>query len=121
MNNIIKYVEDTYIINKNFPKFNTGDTITVFYNIKEGDKIRIQSFKGVVIKKHGCNKNITFSVRKISHDIGVERIFNLSQPSINKIEIEKFGKVRKSKIYYFSKLKGKKAKIKEKIIFNKKK
>lgn len=111
-----KYIEDTFNIKNNFfTNFNIGDTITVYYSIKEGDKIRVQSFKGVVIKKNGASINTkTFTVRKISGEIGVERIFILSQPSIKKIEIEKRGKVRKSKIYYFRKLKGKKARIKEK-------
>lgn len=111
-----KYIQDTFNIQiKLFPNFNSGDTITVYYTIKEGDKIRIQSFKGVVIKRNGSSINTqTFTVRKLSGEIGVERIFVLSQPSIKKIEIEKRGKVSKSKIYYFRKLKGKKARIKEK-------
>lgn len=115
MNTIIKYVNDTYNNNnKIFPKFRTGDTITIFYNIKEGDKNRIQFFKGIVIKLQGHGNNKSFTIRKMSGDIGIERIFILSQPIINKIQIDKKGKVRRSRIYYFSKLKGKKAKIKEK-------
>lgn len=117
-----KYIQDTFDFkNKIFPDFNSGDTINVYYSIKEGDKIRIQSFKGVVIKKNGSSFNTkTFTVRKLSGEIGVERIFVLNQPSIKKIEIEKKGKVRKSKIYYFRKLKGKKARIKEKRFFKNK-
>lgn len=113
-----KYIQETLNIQtKSFPNFNSGDTITVYYTIKEGDKIRIQSFKGVVIKKNGSSINTkTFTVRKLSGEIGVERIFILNQPSIQKIKIEKKGKVCKSKIYYFRKLKGKKARIKEKPI-----
>lgn len=99
------------MINKiNFIKLNSGDNITVYYSIIEGEKKRIQSFKGVIIKI----KLQTFTVRKISGEIGVERIFNINQTSIKKVILNKKGKVRKSKIYYFIKLKGKKAKIKEK-------
>lgn len=94
----------------NFRKLNSGDNITVYYSIIEGEKKRIQSFKGVIIKM----KLQTFTVRKISGEIGVERIFNINQTSIKKVILNKKGKVRKSKIYYFIKLKGKKAKIKEK-------
>ncbi|XOS86578.1 MAG: 50S ribosomal protein L19 [Candidatus Karelsulcia muelleri] len=99
------------MINKiNFRKLNSGDNITVYYSIIEGEKKRIQSFKGVIIKM----KLQTFTVRKITGEIGVERIFNINQTSIKKVILNKKGKVRKSKIYYFIKLKGKKAKIKEK-------
>ncbi|MBU6942185.1 50S ribosomal protein L19 [Candidatus Karelsulcia muelleri] len=96
------------MINKiNFRKLNSGDNITVYYSIIEGEKKRIQSFKGVIIKI----KLQTFTVRK--GEIGVERIFNINQTSITKVILNKKGKVRQSKIYYFIKLKGKKAKIKE--------
>ncbi|WP_185869492.1 50S ribosomal protein L19 [Blattabacterium cuenoti] len=110
--NIIKYVEEKFFIKKNFPLFNSGDTITVFFEIKEGEKKRIQSFKGIVIKKQGKGLTKTFTVRKISGGIGVERIFILNQPNIQKIDINKKGKVRRSKIYYFRLLKGKKARVK---------
>ncbi|WP_185882824.1 50S ribosomal protein L19 [Blattabacterium cuenoti] len=111
MQSIIKYVENKFIENKNFPVFNSGDTITVLFEIKEGEKTRIQSFKGIVIKKKGKGINKTFTIRKISLGIGVERIFYINQPNITKIAVNKIGKCRRSKIYYFRFLKGKKAKM----------
>ncbi|WP_185876711.1 50S ribosomal protein L19 [Blattabacterium cuenoti] len=111
--NVIKYTEEKFIIKNKFPEFNSGDTITVFFEIKEGEKKRIQSFKGIVIKKQGKGLTKTFTIRKISMGgIGIERIFIFNQPNIKKIEINKKGKVRRSKIYYFRFLKGKKARIK---------
>lgn len=120
MHTLIKYVQEKYLSKKDSQNFNTGDTITVFYEIKEGSKIRGQAFKGVVIKKKGEGYTATFSVRKISGDVGVERLFRISQPNIKKIEVNKKGKVRRSKIYYFSKLRGKKSYIKEKIVYQRK-
>ncbi|WGS82516.1 MAG: 50S ribosomal protein L19 [Candidatus Karelsulcia muelleri] len=115
MNNIKNYVDNKYNPNKFYLlKLNSGDQITVHYEIMEGEKKRLQSFKGVIIKIKGNFINYTFTVRKISGEIGVEKIFSINQPSINKIDINKKGKVRKSKIYYFRKLKGKKAKINDK-------
>ncbi|WP_259285708.1 50S ribosomal protein L19 [Candidatus Karelsulcia muelleri] len=108
MINKINFVSNTSKID--FRKLNSGDNITVYYSIIEGEKKRIQSFKGVIIKM----KSQTFTVRKISGEIGVERIFNINQTSIKKVILNKKGQVRKSKIYYFRKLRGKKAKIKEK-------
>ncbi|XME00669.1 MAG: 50S ribosomal protein L19 [Candidatus Karelsulcia muelleri] len=108
MNNLKNYVDNKYNPNKFYLlKLNSGDKITVHYEIMEGEKKILQSFKGVIIKIKGY----TFTVRKISGEIGVEKIFSINQPSIKKIDINKKGKVRKSKIYYFRKLKGKKAKI----------
>ncbi|AIZ48863.1 50S ribosomal subunit protein L19 [Candidatus Karelsulcia muelleri] len=107
---INNFVSNTSKIKIDFRKLNSGDNITVYYSIIEGEKKRIQSFKGVIIKI----KSQTFTVRKISGEIGVERIFNINQTSIKKVILNKKGQVRKSKIYYFRKLKGKKAKIKEK-------
>ena len=101
------------------PEFRSGDTITVYYRITEGNKERIQAFRGVVIKRVGTGMTATFTVRKTSSGIGVERIFPVNSPFINKIEVNKQGKVRRSKIYYFRELKGKKAKIKERKVFNK--
>lgn len=114
MNSLIKYVQEKYTGKKNFPEFNAGDTITVHYEIKEGDKTRTQSFKGTVIQCRGEGSTKTFTIRKMSGDVGVERIFVVSQPSIQKIEVDRRGKVRRGRIYYFRKLKGKKARIKEK-------
>ncbi len=96
------------------PDFAAGDTVTVNVKIKEGEKERIQAFKGVVISKHkGRLANATFTVRKVSYGVGVERIFPLHSPIIDKIEVVSRGRVRQSKIYYLRKLKGKAARIKE--------
>ncbi len=95
------------------PQFGSGDTVTVHVKIKEGEKERIQAFKGVVISKRKGTTNASFTVRKISYGIGVERIFPLHSPSIDKIEVNTRGKVRRSKIYYLRNLRGKAARIKE--------
>ena len=113
MNAILKSIQKDLIENKNFPVFKAGDTVTAYYEIREGEKVRTQFFKGVVIQIRGQGLNKTFTIRKMSGIIGVERIFPLNMPSLQKIEINKKGKVRKSRIYYFRKLRGKKAKIKE--------
>ena len=113
MNAIIKGIQEELVEKKNFPKFNAGDTITAYYEIREGEKVRTQFFTGVVIQVKGQGLNKTFTVRKISGTFGVERIFPLNIPTLQKIEINKKGKVRKSRIFYFRKLRGKKAKIKE--------
>jgi large subunit ribosomal protein L19 len=110
----IKYVENTVIVKKDFPKFKAGDTVTVHYKIIEGSKERIQQFQGVVIQLSGSGVNQTFTVRKISGNIGVERILPLSSPFIEKIDVNKRGVVRRSKIFYIRELRGKKARIKEK-------
>ena len=96
------------------PDFGPGDTIKVHVRIKEGDKERIQIFQGVVIRKRRGNTRATFTVRKVTYGIGVERIFPFHSPSIDKIEIIKRGKVRRAKLYYLRKLRGKAARIKEK-------
>ncbi len=96
------------------PDFRPGDTIKVHVRIKEGDKERIQVFQGVVIRKKRGNTRATFTVRKVTYGIGVERIFPFHSPSIDKIEIIKRGKVRRAKLYYLRKLRGKAARIKEK-------
>ena len=113
MKDFISLIEDKFIEKKEFPEFSTGDTITVFYEIREGEKVRTQFFKGVVIqiKGHGLTK--TFTIRKMSGTIGVERIFPFNLPGLKKIEINKKGKVRRSRIFYFRELRGKKARIKE--------
>ena len=113
MNSLVKLVQDKLINKSEFPKFTAGDTITVFYEIREGDKVRIQSFKGVVIQIKGFGKSKTFTIRKMSGTSGVERIFPINMPSLKKIEVNKKGKVRQSRIYYFRELRGKKARIKE--------
>ncbi len=96
------------------PEFKAGDTITVSYKIIEGSKERVQSFRGVVIQIKGSGKTKMFTIRKISNGVGVERIFPLYSPHIDKIEVNKVGVVRRARIYYLRKLTGKKARIKEK-------
>ncbi|NVL89944.1 MAG: 50S ribosomal protein L19 [Desulfobacterales bacterium] len=95
------------------PHFKPGDTVKVYVKIKEGDKERIQIFKGVVIRKRKGTTNATFTVRKVSYGIGVERIFPLHSPNIDRIEIVSRGRVRRSRLYYLRKLRGKSARIKE--------
>lgn len=113
MESLIKFVQDEFVIKKEFPKFSAGDTITVYYEIKEGEKTRTQFFKGVVIQRRGTGSTETFTIRKMSGTIGVERIFPINLPALQKIEVNKKGKVRRSRIYYFRELTGKKARIKE--------
>ena len=98
---------------KEFPQFKAGDTITVTYKIKEENKERLQKFRGVCIQRKGEGATQTFTVRKISNGIGVERIFPILSPFIEEIEINKFGKVRRARIFYLRNLTGKKARIKE--------
>jgi large subunit ribosomal protein L19 len=98
------------------PDFRPGDTVRVHARIKEGDKERIQVFQGAVIRKRKGNTGATFTVRKISYGIGVERVFPTHSPNIDKIEIVTRGKVRRGRIYYMRNLKGKAARIKEKRI-----
>ena len=95
------------------PQFQAGDTITVTYKIIEGNKERLQSFRGVVIQIKGSGKTKMFTIRKISNGVGVERIFPLYSPHIEKIEVNKYGVVRRARIYYLRDLTGKKARIKE--------
>ena len=98
------------------PEFGPGDTVNVHVKIKEGEKERIQVFQGVVISKRKGTTNATFTVRKVSYGIGVERIFPLHSPIIDKVEVVTRGRVRRSKIYYLRKLRGKAARIKERRI-----
>ncbi|HDO27228.1 MAG TPA: 50S ribosomal protein L19 [Bacteroidetes bacterium] len=112
-NELIQLVEDTVEI-KEFPKFKAGDTVTVTYKIREGNKERLQKFQGVVLQRVGSGPTATFTIRKISGNIGVERIFPISSPFIEEIVINKVGVVRRARIFYFRKLRGKKARIKEK-------
>jgi large subunit ribosomal protein L19 len=112
---LIKYVQDEFIEKKDFPEFSSGDTITVYYEIREGQKTRVQFFRGTVLQSKGTGLTKTFTIRKMSGTVGVERIFPINMPSIQKIEVNKRGSVRRSRIYYFRKLTGKKARIKEKM------
>ena len=99
---------------KAFPDFKAGDTITVTYKIKEENKERLQKFRGIVLQKRGAGISKTFTVRKMSNGIGVERIFPYNSPFIDSIELNKVGKVRRARIFYLRGLTGKKARIKEK-------
>lgn len=103
-----------YAADKQHPSFKSGDTVTVTYRIVEETKERLQKFKGVVIQRKGQGNTQTFTVRKMSDGIGVERIFPITSPFIEKIELNKSGKVRRARIFYLRKLTGKKARIKEK-------
>ena len=98
---------------KNLPGFNAGDTVTVNYKIREGNKERLQKFQGVVLQRVGSGPTETFTVRKISANVGVERIFPISSPFIEEIQVNKKGQVRRARIFYLRELKGKKARIKE--------
>jgi large subunit ribosomal protein L19 len=111
---LMKVIKENLTVKSEFPKFKSGDTITVHYKIIEGNKERIQQFRGVVIQIKGSGNTETFTVRKMSGNIGVERILPISSPFINKIEVNKHGKVRRAKIYYLRDLTGKKARIQEK-------
>ena len=114
MSSLVKFVEEQFVEKKEVPSFSSGDSITVYYEIREGDKTRTQFFKGVVLQRRGSGSTETFTIRKMAGSIGVERIFPINSPSIQKIEINKRGKVRRARIFYFRNLTGKKAKIKEK-------
>ncbi len=109
----MKFVNDEFVTRKEFPTFGAGDTITVYYEIKEGEKTRTQFFKGVVIQRRGSGATETFTIRKMSGSVGVERIFPVNMPALQKVEINKTGKVRRARIFYFRELTGKKAKIKD--------
>ncbi len=114
---LIKVVEQAFVNEKvaSYPKFKGGDTITVTYRIKEGDKERLQKFRGVVLQISGATPfTKTFTVRKISGGVGVERIFPFQSPFIDSIEVNKVGHVRRARIFYLRNLSGKKARIKEK-------
>jgi len=111
---IMNFVEEQLNKKPDFPAFKAGDTITVSYKIKEGNKERIQQFQGVVIQRSGSGTKETFTVRKMSGNVGVERIFPIASPFIDQIEVNKKGMVRRGRIFYLRDLTGKKARIKEK-------
>jgi len=113
MESLINFVQDQFIEKKKFPEFSAGDTITVYYEIREGEKVRTQFYRGVVIQIKGTGLSKTFTIRKMSGEIGVERIFPINLPALQKIEVNKRGSVRRARIYYFRELRGKKARIKE--------
>ena len=111
--NITETIAKGLTTSRDFPSFKSGDNITVYYTIKEGDKQRTQFFKGDVIQRKGSGATETFTIRKISHSVGVERIFPVNSPLIEKIEINKAGRVRRARIFYLRELTGKKARIRE--------
>ncbi|HLO59500.1 MAG TPA: 50S ribosomal protein L19 [Bacteroidales bacterium] len=111
---LIKVAENQFTAKKEYPEFKAGDTITVHYKIVEGNKERIQQYRGVVLQRKGAGASATFTVRKMSGNVGVERIFPVFSPFIDKIELNKHGRVRRAKIFYLRNLTGKKARIQEK-------
>ena len=114
----IKFVHEQLTAKPTFPDFKAGDNIVVSYKIREGEKTRIQDFRGNVIQVKGTGATKTFTVRKMSSGVGVERIFPMSSPNIDTIKILKRGKVRRSRIFYIRELVGKKARIKERTFVN---
>jgi large subunit ribosomal protein L19 len=114
---IIREIQSELVELKEFPKFGAGDTVTVSYKIKEGNKERIQQFQGVVLQRRGSGATETFTVRKMSGNVGVERIFPIASPFIDGIVVNKKGSVRRARIFYFRERTGKAARIKEKRSF----
>ena len=112
--NLMNVVDKEFAVVREFPEFKAGDTITVHYKIREGSKERIQQYRGVVIQIKGSGHTQTFTVRKMSGNIGVERIFPMTSPFIETVEVNKRGKVRRARIFYFRGRTGKRARIKEK-------
>ena len=114
MNPAVAFVHEQLTAKKEMPKFKAGDNVTVNYKIIEGNKERIQSFKGDVIKRQGQGATATFTVRKVSDGVGVERTFPVNSPNIESITLNKTGKVRRAKLYFLRSRSGKSARIKEK-------
>lgn len=111
---LVKFVEEQAVAKNEVPAFKAGDTVSVHYKIREGNKERVQVYKGVVIQRNGVGSNETFTVRKMSNGIGVERIFPLNSPNIDKVVVDTYGKVRRAKLFYLRNLTGKAARIKSK-------
>ena len=118
---LIKIAEEAFATGKQHPEFRAGDTVTVAYKIVEGNKQRVQLYRGVVIKINGEGEKKRFTVRKMSGTVGVERIFPMESPNIESIEVNKHGKVRRAKLYYLRNLTGKAARIKERRVVSAKK
>jgi large subunit ribosomal protein L19 len=116
MHHIIQQLEKEQINNKKIPKFSAGDTVVVKVKIKEGERERLQTYEGIVIAKKNRGLNSSFTVRKISHDEGVERVFQTYSPQIDSITLKRCGDVRKAKLYHLRELSGRKARIREKIV-----
>ena len=121
MSNIIQILENEQIqaTKTQIPDFEPGDTIVVQVKVKEGDRVRLQSFEGVVIAKRNRGLNSAFTVRKISHGVGVERVFQTYSPIIESVEVKRRGEVRRAKLYYMRELSGKAARIREKLTVKK--
>ena len=115
MSLLLEYVKQQLVPVSTHPKFKAGDTITVSYKIKEGEKERIQQYTGVVIQRKNERATATFTVRKMSNGVGVERIFPIASPFIDGIEVNKVGVVRRAKLYYIRERTGKSARIREKL------
>ncbi|MBL0064376.1 MAG: 50S ribosomal protein L19 [Bacteroidetes bacterium] len=111
---LVKLAEQSFVEKRETPAFKAGDTVTVFYKIIEGNKERIQQYQGVVLQRKGGGMTETFTVRKISNGVGVERIFPVQSPKIDKIVVDKRGIVRRARIFYLRNISGKKARIEEK-------
>jgi large subunit ribosomal protein L19 len=111
---LVKFVEEQAVVKNEIPAFKAGDTVAVHYKIREGNKERVQLYQGVVIQRNGVGVNETFTVRKMSNGVGVERIFPVNSPNIDKVEVVNFGKVRRAKLFYLRALTGKAARIKSK-------
>ena len=114
MSILLKYAEEQLVTRANHPKFKAGDTVTVHYKIKEGEKERVQQYQGVVIQRKGAGLTESFTVRKMSNGIGVERVFPVNSPYIDKVELNKVGVVRRARLFYLRGLTGKAARIAEK-------
>lgn len=114
MNAAVQFVHEQLTAKKEYPKFKAGDNVTVNYKIVEGGKERIQSFRGDVLKIQGTGATATFTVRKISDGVGVERVFPFFSPNVESVQLNKVGKVRRAKLYYLRERSGKSARIKEK-------
>jgi large subunit ribosomal protein L19 len=117
MSNIIQILENEQMqaVAKNIPDFAPGDTVVVQVKVKEGERVRLQSFEGVVIARRNRGLNSAFTVRKISHGVGVERVFQTYSPIIESVEVKRHGEVRRAKLYYMRELSGKAARIREKL------
>ena len=116
-NKIIQAIETEYLQNaKTLPDFQAGDTVVVQVKVKEGERVRLQSFEGVVIAKRNRGYHSSFTVRKISHGVGVERVFSAYSPMIESVEVKRRGDVRRAKLYYMRELSGRAARIKEKLV-----
>ncbi|MEY5068742.1 MAG: hypothetical protein RLZ47_604 [Bacteroidota bacterium] len=111
---LVKFVEEQAIVRNSIPAFKAGDTVAVHYKIREGNKERVQIYQGVVIQRNSVGANETFTVRKMSNGVGVERIFPINSPNIEKVDVVSYGKVRRAKLFYMRALTGKAARIKTK-------